>query len=210
MKVLALALTLLLAACGAQLPKPRTVKQQRETAVSIFTFCPDEQGWGSGVLLDGRHVLTAAHVVHCGMPILRVETRAGDVRMMHPLKVDWENDLALIVIDDDELRFPYPVPGAVIGPRPPEGEVVCLESGRPDRARQCGEVLEYGRGAGNMAHRALTVPGNSGGGVYDESGRLVGIVTHWHRCGVMPCGGLASTLDEKRLENLLTGRVDTL
>ena len=201
----AVILLLSLISCAPAKPHLRTVPEQRSTAVAIFTTCPGGSGYGSGVLLDGRRVLTAAHVTGCGLPLLRVTTRAGDVRLMKVVAIDHAIDLAILEVDDGELRFPYPVPSVSIGNRPSVGDVVCMESGEPGRRRQCGEVLDFRADElpGNMKHGGLTIPGNSGSGVYDEAGRLVAVVTHWFPCDGFPCGGLASTLDGDRLRKLL-------
>jgi S1-C subfamily serine protease len=201
---------LLVAGC---VPKQLNVKgvprvradDQYTYAVAIYTTCITKEGQiemsgGSGVVVGPRHVITAAHVVDCdGVVSLKIESR--DERKFSVLvnEVDKALDLALLELSDPKERLAHSSVPRVTRP-PRAGEMVCTMAMIPDISRRCG-LVQWNRKEppGDMAFDTLTVPGNSGGGVYDRFGNLVGIITHYVTLGNgQIAGGRATSLWQRK------------
>jgi S1-C subfamily serine protease len=180
---------------AVQVPRGPAVTQQ-ELAVEITRACATSSGvavgFGSGALISESGVLTAGHVVFCPGVSTIVVTRPGAMHVAQVHSLDLEGDMAILVLDS---KVPG-VPVAKIGPRPKVRDRVCVATARPERARPCGMITGYDTLPGDVRHTARTVKGNSGSGVYDLKGRLVGIATHACRDG--SCGMFTA----------LEGRVD--
>jgi hypothetical protein len=90
-------------------------------------------------------------------------------------------------MEAEDLASMHPAEGsfpsfdAVYGPPPPLGAEVCEAPAKPARKHRCGEV-EPPRG-GFESSTMIVEPGNSGSGVYDAYGHLVGIAVHMTFCG---------------------------
>lgn len=144
---------------------------------------------GSGTLVFQANnkglVLTAAHVV-----ATIGETKvswAGETRVAKTVFVDLEHDLALLVVDAP------PVSPASYAPV--QGRII-IATGYPWWSRQklCWQpgVVRFVRGH-NLVVTAKPEPGMSGGGCFDYTGNLVGVV-QWHN---QTSGGLGiKPLDE--------------
>lgn len=135
-------------------------------------------GTGTGVIIDNRHVATAAHVVGCvTIPYIKVTMPDGTWRGMNVISANDDSDLAILEIDSADT-FPGPQPPEY-GPRPEVGDHVCSVTAYPKHAEYCGDVTRVRESpVGNDIEASFTVlPGNSGSPVYDVEGRLVGIVT---------------------------------
>lgn len=189
-------------------PRPLSPAERDAAAVRVEVACqPDGTAQellqrGSGVVVDELHVLTAAHVVKCldGQHVAWVGVRAAHrgLRVAVVERGDWAHDVV-------RLRLAQPVSGA---PRPARavavvGRAMCSAVRTPAAARYCGVTLEvrYRRVSDKLVdiHGGWTsLPGNSGGGLYDLQGRLVGLVTNRDACPDGQhegwCGGLATSL----------------
>lgn len=141
---------------------------------------------GSAVALDARHVITAAHVIaQCPDALLVVyvdgEPRAATIEI-----VDFRGDTARLLLSAGSVDFTAPPPA--LAPAQP-GERVCLRSGN-HRTVRCGVVSSVATGRGGLQHTAPTQKGDSGAGLYDTQGRLVGIVV---TCDVTEAGVCLAT-----------------
>lgn len=189
---------------------PRTPAQMIDTAVVVQTEC----GIGSGVLVDARRVYTAYHVVNCGTfqkarlaTSVKVHLQNGAVYVAAFDAVDASRDLA-------RLRLPSAVEHVrpLIVARATQGQVVCAVTAWPDLEAHCGIVGSKTRPRveGDVHIRGANLwLGNSGSGVYNTDGALVGIVVRMHFCNpgdaalwelldIRPdktCGGRASTIE---------------
>lgn len=162
----------------------RTPAQRTESAVTIYTTC----GRGSGVLIDGRHVLTAQHVVNCEVwpkveisEAIVVQTVDGEAYVAQVEVDDGSRDLARLKLDMD-IPDVAPVRFGFLE----KDDVACAYTMVPERAVRCGVVGSAGgkpRSHGDIKMRSGNFWfGNSGSGVYDDDGRLVGILVRLQWC----------------------------
>ena len=189
------ALSIVLAVCGAcGLPDRgvrRPAPEQDRAAVRIDTMCGSS---GSGVIVSRAQVLTALHVVlSCPMGRLAVTDADGTVRLAE-LEIATNRDVARLVLAEGEPDFPI---GSIPRVKPARvGARVCISAAAPKRGRACGTVRKVAPNpTGGVEHSAPTVPGNSGSGLYDAYGSLVGIVV-WR--DLRREGGMATGLDARQ------------
>lgn len=207
----------------ASAPRGRTLPEQHLAAVSIVRACQkpnttltvDASGimlggtisWspntfdsiGSGVLVDGTHVLTAYHVVDALPPGCHWEITidGGAVTVRDPLPYLVEVETIWPTRDVARLRIVKANP--IKGVRKPEirssldaGDEACVVSAQPRTFRRCGDVSYYSNGTddGDQMTSGIIEPGNSGSGMYDVNGFLIGIATHYIPCiNGQICGG---------------------
>lgn len=171
----------LFAAC--QRPLGEIPSDQKTVATlinrTVHVECPDG-GWGSGVILGSRYrnfahgtlIVTAAHVADetCKQPSIRgvaFETVARDA----------DTDVALLfgplLADMPEVQLADYYLGEP-----------CIAVGYPNQYRTPGTAaLQVSRGAVMVRFATLfrfsapISPGSSGGGLWDEHGRLLGLTT---------------------------------
>ena len=156
--------------------------------VEVRTFCDGVYaGTGSGVMINGRQLLTAYHVVYCNHArVVKVRFNNAVEKVATVEKFWLEHDVARLAIDGNT------------GPQitvaeTKTGDIVCAAVAHPTREQRCGTVevvynspscasVRTPKGPDNKWCFSISVgfegtPGNSGGGVYDEQGRLVALVT---------------------------------
>jgi hypothetical protein len=157
------------------LTTPQIAEQVTPTVVSIV----GANGFGSGVVVDGAGVIiTNLHVVQ-GETALSIELNNGDIyddvsvvdvderRDIVLLKIKGFNLPAAILGDSDEVR----VGEGVVLVGSPEGLEFTVSEGVVSALR------DLGRGYRMLQTTAPASPGSSGGGMFNEFGELVGIVT---------------------------------
>jgi len=148
-------------------------------------------GSGSGVMLDGGYILTAAHVARISPDKIMISTDGGeDTTRATILWISNEFDLALLKVWDE--AFVATIAPAQIACRTAEiGEDVTAE-GNPMGVKFVTQWGKVGSKVQRIGHwrQAFSIgaplaPGMSGGPVYDAEGFVVGT-----NVGVSPVGGL--------------------
>ena len=182
----------------APLERSTQVEQER-AAVKVETFCLAEDPWsgtsfrfgtprGSGVIINDRQVLTANHVIDCPYAVvIRVVTQDGRTFRVHVEKT-WEKlDVARLELDKPDETFG--VKPADWGAPPSSGEPVCAATLFPTPGYNCGAMIaDSDDDEDDVKWAGMVWRGNSGSGLYDKHGRLVGIVTMGFFLGDMPLG----------------------
>lgn len=173
------------------------------------------EGTGSGVVVGPHRVLSALHVSGCetdwpnpldlSKPIklhgtlmyMRVVTGDKNDPKEHHAEVVQrfpKRDIMTLHTEDDLGAYMSPI---AIGVDPEVGDTVCEASGSPTWTYRCGIVqpnLAAGRD-GDIRFAFKVEHGNSGSGLYDAHGHLVGIVVMLRTCEFDEvCEGYASSL----------------
>jgi S1-C subfamily serine protease len=181
--------------------KGRSAEVAFDQTVLITATCvgPDGSGsiWhGSGVIVDNQTVITAAHVARDpdGMVCIRKVEMANDhTYVVMPGVILPDRDLATLKLLLNEFDPTYPV---LYGPAPMFGDRICSMTAYPMWLYRCGEAQKAATPPGDRMHTIVVEGGNSGSGVYDMRGRLVGIITHRFSCSNgQYCGGKLATLE---------------
>jgi S1-C subfamily serine protease len=202
MIVLLLGLVVANCSCYAGMRTRVRITQEYSSAVEITVTCFNADAstttwFGSGVIVDAAHVLTAGHVADArdAMCSYTVEAEDGKQRSMYVKTLLKDVDLARLELSISQE--PFAAPPVRFGPKPLIGTQVCTATAHPHRMRKCGEVQPYKWTPGDLVMTMVVEPGNSGSGLYDEEGQLVGIVTH--STGVRTTSGAAAA--RRRLPN---------
>lgn len=147
-------------------------------------------GNGSGVILPGGYILTAAHVARISPEAIMVTADNGEsTTLVDVLWMSDEYDIALLKVRD--AKFLKAASSADIACRTAEiGEDIRAE-GNPFAVRFVTQWGKIGSKVQSIGHwrQAFSIgaplaPGMSGGPVYDAEGRVVGI-----NVGISPVGG---------------------
>jgi len=189
--------------CISYAPPVRSPVLQQNAGVKIRVKCPDGNYVGSGVIVGRDRLLTAEHVVSCSNKNLpsQILVDPGDgVPRNAVIEVLVPNaDIARLLVDADLSEYNSPI---VIGPRPQIGDTVCEVAGMPRWTYRCFTAQVWTRLTGEEADiymdGMMVEFGNSGSGLYDAEGRLVGIVVRVARCqDSLPCSGRATSLQTR-------------
>ncbi len=175
------------------------VQEQDSRAVTVTVRCQivGSLFFSTGVLVGGDKVLGALHAFPCdGKFSIRLKT--GRTFAVVKLSQDVRQDVALFQV----LGIGADIPLVDLGPRPKPGDTVCFTAANPVRERKCGRVSKVvpGFGPGAMYFGAGGRGGNSGSGIYDMQGRLVGTLSM--SCRTAPCAFSAGPLVENYKEIL--------
>lgn len=181
----------LLSGC-ASVPRGRTVEEQYLAAAELHVSCgppgtdrTDKLMHGSAVIVSEYRAITAAHVLGCTVNGAMLKLADGREVQVKIEAVSEKLDAARLVADQPLGTLPVEVGRAV------EGDIVCITTRWPKASRRCGEVRRAELDSLiEILHAATTEPGNSGSGLYDRRGRLVGIATR--KVNLAIGGGVAS------------------
>lgn len=186
-------LGLLFTACSclniAQVETPKPTVHELDAVVKVIIDCGSSYWNGSGVIVSDSQALTAAHVVECPEHVRpkAVYVDAGD-RVWQPARVEVllpELDVARVKLEDPTFIPDH----LVIGTRPDIGDKVCMANSAPRLGYHCG-LIQPGRTKGMLVWDWMTEHGNSGAGVYNEKGELIGLLITVGTCEHdLPCIG---------------------
>lgn len=198
-----LGLALILACAEAM--HTRTPALQHNADIELDVVCMERDGTakysqrGSGVIIDRHHILTARHVVQCDKTTPVIVVDAGDqfLKLAQSGVELPESDVALLYVASG---LPTQLSTTVeIGPKPHIGDEVCEAAAVPSWTYRCGIVQPEAFNAPADSDIRIDFKvehGNSGAGLYDKQGRLVGIVTALKVCEYKDvCQGYAASLD---------------
>jgi hypothetical protein len=182
MKSLLIALAFL-ASCGGIFRSPLYTNPVDETmyeaSVRIQVQCEEGTYMGSGVAIDGTHVITARHVVTCdiGEPMTILVKLRNGMRIFMDLKAHAAEGRDISLLEAPDPGYSYFTTAEIRQDPPKIGEMSCVVSGQlwdEYSLRKCGAV-------GMVTDQYIVssfhaVPGNSGSGLYDADGRIIGIL----------------------------------
>lgn len=156
----------------------RAPAQQKACAVRLIVRCKAKNlaSTGSGVIVSKTEILTATHVIEwCDAPEVIATPPRGFGRRMRVSMVSTLTDVARMrIADDGEFGDVAP---PKIGPVS-DGSRICAALADPYQQRRCGFIEDQRSDMRNdLIFSAPIEPGNSGSGLYDSRGRLIGIVT---------------------------------
>lgn len=186
----------MLASCVASFPSNApTIRMVMASVVQVDVTCEHGQGYGSGSVVACRKVeggylisiLTAKHVVDHALSVTVRGVAATEIST-HPVL-----DVAIVkVLLNDALRPLDGRPEAVTAGE----QIICcgFGGGGGDMWVSTGVASAFDRGG-------FAAPGDSGGAVTDDSGRLVGVMVSvdalpfiglvMHHCTFVPFSGIA-------------------
>ena len=158
-------------------PPQEHVGAWSERAVQIHAGCGDDADSysGSGTIVDPHQILSAWHIVESCPDGALTATLADGIKIDISVRAaSISSDMVLFQTNTD----------LGIGVQPTakvyRGDVACMAAAYPKRKVLCGHVLAINR-ATDMFNGWISVTtksGNSGAGVFNAEGELVGIVTH--------------------------------
>jgi len=157
-----------------------------DAAVQITVHCVGPNGevawYGSGVIISETSLLTAGHVAEQEDPSdvcsFAVETATGATYLVYPMTVLASDAVDLARMEIISFTQKFYAPPVRFGAVPQMGDEVCTSVGYPRREQRCGLVMHPDDPPGDIRMDLTVEPGNSGSGLYDMSGYLVGIVVH--------------------------------
>lgn len=202
-------LLLVLSACAFNQPETKAEDFAARATVRVDFFSATYKGHGSGVVIAPNRVLTAAHVAEAGLSSLAVVLEDGTSK---PAKIVVRSAAGLdVVVLEAETGGAPPAPIKCANPR--LGDYI-FSYGFPLNAE---DVATWGRVASSGTYGFqddylldLTIlPGNSGQGVWNRSGELIGMVRSVLAIpitqGIRSLSGLSTMVGAPQLCNLLRG-----
>jgi hypothetical protein len=195
---------------GASAARAGSLDGVRDTAVVVIATAKDKEAVGSGVVVDATpthiRVLTARHVALFGELVVRIH---GSSRRAHIVRTWPDHDLALIDAEVDPMHFGSIQSAHVGAPGSAGAPIFVLGSGDTfDAALLPGSIdalnpaLPDGPANGRFTIAcAKCAHGDSGSGIFDQDGMLIGILS---AAWVTPTGQVVMLVAEPATEILQT------
>lgn len=181
---------------GASFHPEKKVTQISTSVVKIFTVSvrPNYyQPWqmhtqklstGSGVIIEGNRILTAAHVVSNAVYLEIKKSTNPKKYIAHVKWISHDADLALLEVEDSSFfegtnllklgKMPHRQDGVAVYGYPQGGNEISITQGIISRIEQTLYVHSDFDLLALQIDAAIN-PGNSGGPVFDQKGHIVGI-----------------------------------
>lgn len=155
-------------------------------AVQITARCIGMDGetyvWnGSGVIVSKDRLLTAGHIAETEGMIcaFTAEDIKGQTFLIRPIAVLSSNDIDLASMGLISYTEEFNAERTRFGSVPLLGDKVCVATAYPRREYKCGDVMmPKADPPGDIRIDLVVEPGNSGSGLYNANGELVGIMVH--------------------------------
>lgn len=177
----------------------RSPSDQFNSTVRINEFCGGHSYSGSGVLVSGDLVLTAEHATTCKVAGSDAIVKADAIVVVieDGVFASAKVDVTLPGVDIARLKlersFDHYFSDVRVGPPPGLGEKVCESSAAPRETYRCGPAQPTV--PGRITVDFMVEHGNSGSGMYNIQGELVGIITNQYTCeNGQICAGFGSAL----------------
>lgn len=153
-------------------PQPAPIEYVTEASV---VYVDTDKGHGSGVHIGDGYILTAGHVAD-GIKTIQIKTAGGKFQPADVLWLNKEYDIALLRTKPDGIG------AATLACRYAHAGEDIRAIGNPltlefvsSYGRVSGDVRSLGPWKAVLLTDITTIPGQSGGPVFDEGGALVGI-----------------------------------
>jgi S1-C subfamily serine protease len=182
--------------CASPFHDKSTIKKLSSSVVKIFTVSVKPnyyQPWqmrtqkfstGSGVIIDGHYILTAAHVVSNAVYLQVKKNTNPDKFIAHTKWISHDADLALLELEDatffDDTQslslgeMPERQDGVAVYGYPQGGNEISITQGIISRIEQTVYVHSDFDLLALQIDAAIN-PGNSGGPVFNQEGDIIGI-----------------------------------
>lgn len=187
-------LCLLLIGCSAGLKTKKPVLEEyKNNYLASVAICNDiGETYGSGVIIHNKKgdyikVLTVAHVAEAMYPTNACYTEHNKIEPLVVVNVDHKRDIAILRgTKKRKVDGPYAL---VAKDEPPIGSgIYAIVSSRYGLGSMSfGNISDYedfGETKGTYKVSTNIIPGNSGGGVFNQKGEVIGVVVGSH--GVLP------------------------
>jgi len=187
-------------------PAPLAAEQVAERARAATVIVWNGHGTCAGVWVGAETVLTAAHCASAPGAPLWYAVSGGTAHQAHAIAVDDARDLMVLEAQGtpDHGVARVRVTTARVGEPVytmghPYGHRYSFSAGIVSALRTSTQAAHLLDGVRLVQTDAMTAPGNSGGGLFDSNGDLVGIgqgaiAEHAARCGYFVAIGEASSL----------------
>lgn len=162
------------------------VSYQYGTAIRLITVCSSGARFGSGVIIDDHHVLTAKHVALCNdedpssfpLGIVGIDYEHNKYEFVVDKEARQGVDMARLVVADNAKPFKFWA-RLDVSNEYAVGTQVCSVGGDSYvfLSHKCGEIIPGSDEEGETFTNLETVPGNSGGPVWSINDlTVIGIV----------------------------------
>ncbi len=173
-----------------------TIQKLSSSVVKIFTVSvrpnyyqpwqmrPQKFSTGSGVIINGHQILTAAHVVSNAVYLEVKKNGHPDKFIAHTKWISHEADLALLELEDNSFfkntqslklgKMPQRQDGVAVYGYPQGGNEISITQGIISRIEQTVYVHSDFDLLALQIDAAIN-PGNSGGPVFNQDGEIIGI-----------------------------------
>ena len=164
-KITAILLFIFLASCANY-----SVLQQKQSAVSVNVFCAKGGFSGSGVIISNKYVITAKHVLKCKDELRTIHVKTFDGEVFEAVfDKEVQDDVARLFVTSSDFRNSVFLTETVS-----VGDTVCAVFPRRGYKQFCGAVTKKFT---DRIHAKISGEfGDSGSPLFDEDGRIVGIL----------------------------------